>query len=576
MKVSNHQLRKIIREEFSRPVRVYTDDELMNEGLLDFIGGLFGKMTGFFKDLSGGTQDAASKTSSDAESSGNSAIAKAAKTAGREDVGGVEDLDLDDKKDQALYFGAIAPSQLAKAEEALAELGKADAVKSWVPKSDSEEDTDAWEKENGDAATSIWVAWGTVLGSLQYLGDNGISAAADAAKEGAAQEGANPAEAIQGLISALDTLGTVWKYAEEMADDAKGAGVMSAWGQVASKAKEIEKKIAASSKEEMKDAGVKEWVNLRKSIRSLVLVERDDRNTISFTKKQLSTLIRESMEIDLEIGDVILTGKFKNKRTTVKEVGVDDNGQPTINGRPMLKFRIEKKMPEEKWSSKTKELHAKANLKEANMKITRNGLRKIIREAVLQEQTIQFVHPDVDNATFENKLANYAHAGDIQGALADADINTKNLDLDLDDFRGNMKYIEHPDFDKQKTKEFIRDLEDAWYDEILKKGQQALASSPNKAELEAIGGGLHTVLDTDLPYITYQPRRKGGKVVAIMIEDNEGPKGFPMGNMSTVLRDDSVRGYGTTLDKIIAVLDNGGANLRKKQKPVKYTPPTYD
>ena len=97
MKVSNHQLRKIIREEFSRPVRVYTDDELMNEGLLDFIGGLFGKMTGFFKDLSGGTQDAASKTSSDAESSGNSAIAKAAKTAGREDVGGVEDLDLDDK-----------------------------------------------------------------------------------------------------------------------------------------------------------------------------------------------------------------------------------------------------------------------------------------------------------------------------------------------------------------------------------------------------------------------------------------------------------------------------------------------
>jgi hypothetical protein len=49
-----------------------------------------------------------------------------------------------------------------------------------------------------------------------------------------------------------------------------------------------------------------------------------------------------------------------------------------------------------------------------------------------------------------------------------------------------------------------------------------------------------------------------------------------MGNMSTVLRDDSVRGYGTTLDKIIAVLDNGGATLRKKRKPVKYTPPTYD
>jgi hypothetical protein len=210
------------------------------------------------------------------------------------------------------------------------------------------------------------------------------------------------------------------------------------------------------------------------------------------------------------------------------------------------------------------------------LKISRLKLKRIIRESLLVEQAmIEFVRGG-DNNEFENKLANYAHVGDIQGALADADINTENLDLDLDEFRGNMKYIEHPDFDKQRTKEFIVALEDAWYDYTSKKGQQALASSPNKAELEAIGGGLHMVLDTDLPYITYQPRRKGGKIVAIMIEDNEGPNGFPMGNMSTVLRDDSVKGYGTTLDKIMAVLDNGGANLRKKRKPVKSSTPYYD
>ena len=103
---------------------------------------------------------------------------------------------------------------------------------------------------------------------------------------------------------------------------------------------------------------------------------------MKITKKQLNTLIRESMEIDLEIGDVILTGKFKNKRTTVKEVGVDDNGQPTINGRPMLKFRIEKKMPQDKWSSKSKELHKKGELKESRMKITKRQLRRIIKEAM--------------------------------------------------------------------------------------------------------------------------------------------------------------------------------------------------
>lgn len=51
------------------------------------------------------------------------------------------------------------------------------------------------------------------------------------------------------------------------------------------------------------------------------------------------------MNLDINIGDTILTGRFKNKRVTVKEFGVDDKGQPTINGRPILKFRIEKLMP---------------------------------------------------------------------------------------------------------------------------------------------------------------------------------------------------------------------------------------
>jgi hypothetical protein len=51
------------------------------------------------------------------------------------------------------------------------------------------------------------------------------------------------------------------------------------------------------------------------------------------------------MNLDINIGDTILTGRFKNKRVVVKEFGTDDKGQPTINGRPILKFRIEKLMP---------------------------------------------------------------------------------------------------------------------------------------------------------------------------------------------------------------------------------------
>ena len=55
-----------------------------------------------------------------------------------------------------------------------------------------------------------------------------------------------------------------------------------------------------------------------------------------------------AVTIDLQVGDVILTGRFKNKREIVKTIGVDKLGQPTVNGKPMLKFRIEKAMPKEK------------------------------------------------------------------------------------------------------------------------------------------------------------------------------------------------------------------------------------
>ena len=48
------------------------------------------------------------------------------------------------------------------------------------------------------------------------------------------------------------------------------------------------------------------------------------------------------MNLDIQIGDTILTGRFKNKRVVVKEFGKDAKGQPTINGRPMLNFRIQK------------------------------------------------------------------------------------------------------------------------------------------------------------------------------------------------------------------------------------------
>ena len=55
----------------------------------------------------------------------------------------------------------------------------------------------------------------------------------------------------------------------------------------------------------------------------------------------------EVIKIPIEIGDTILGGRFKNKKTIVKKIGKNAKGDITINGKPLLKFRIAKKANEE-------------------------------------------------------------------------------------------------------------------------------------------------------------------------------------------------------------------------------------
>jgi hypothetical protein len=77
-----------------------------------------------------------------------------------------------------------------------------------------------------------------------------------------------------------------------------------------------------------------------------------------------------AITLDIKVGDIVLGGKFKNKRIEVKSVGTDELGQPTINGKSILKFRIEKLLPKEKQSKETRE-----GLKE--MTVTKKRLQKL-------------------------------------------------------------------------------------------------------------------------------------------------------------------------------------------------------
>jgi hypothetical protein len=57
-------------------------------------------------------------------------------------------------------------------------------------------------------------------------------------------------------------------------------------------------------------------------------------------KNIIKKLLREAITLDIKVGDTILGGKFKNKKIKVKEIGKNEKGDITINGKPLLRFRL--------------------------------------------------------------------------------------------------------------------------------------------------------------------------------------------------------------------------------------------
>jgi hypothetical protein len=60
---------------------------------------------------------------------------------------------------------------------------------------------------------------------------------------------------------------------------------------------------------------------------------------VKITEQQYMSL-QESINLNIKVGDTLLGGKFKNKKVVVKKIGKNDKGDITINGKPLLRFRI--------------------------------------------------------------------------------------------------------------------------------------------------------------------------------------------------------------------------------------------
>lgn len=56
---------------------------------------------------------------------------------------------------------------------------------------------------------------------------------------------------------------------------------------------------------------------------------------------------KEDISVPIKVGDTVLGGKFKNRKIVVEDIGKNEKGDITINGSPLLRFRILDKQPEE-------------------------------------------------------------------------------------------------------------------------------------------------------------------------------------------------------------------------------------
>lgn len=64
--------------------------------------------------------------------------------------------------------------------------------------------------------------------------------------------------------------------------------------------------------------------------------------------KTFSEYINESINLPIKVGDTILKGRFRNVKTKVKKIGKDNKGQPTINNKKILSFRMLTKKQQQK------------------------------------------------------------------------------------------------------------------------------------------------------------------------------------------------------------------------------------
>lgn len=84
-------------------------------------------------------------------------------------------------------------------------------------------------------------------------------------------------------------------------------------------------------------------------------------------------------KLDINKGDIILRGKYRNKKEVVKTFGHDEKGQPTINGKRILNFNIEKLLPKKEVKEAMKKSELKELIKECIQELNENSYKEKLK-----------------------------------------------------------------------------------------------------------------------------------------------------------------------------------------------------
>jgi hypothetical protein len=183
-------------------------------------------------------------------------------------------------------------------------------------------------------------------------------------------------------------------------------------------------------------------------------------------QNEVLTEIEEDISVDVDKGDDVLMGKFKNKKVVVKDLGKDQHGMPTINGKQATTFR---KVDE----SLIMEGGAYGHMNhpfDIRMNLSFGDLKNIVNNAL--DGNLGVVREKTDGQALAVSWKNgRLIAARNKGHLANAGANAMDINGVSTKFGGRGGLTDAYNFAMKDLENAIRGLSKAQKDKIFKEGK---------------------------------------------------------------------------------------------------------